>query len=76
MTVLIQREVLSCPLYKKSVFPFLVNCGVSPFSTRMVIHVLNQVFETIEPLAFIEQWHYYEQIEIMYKNFCLLVWSR
>ena len=33
-------------------FPYWANCGDSPFSTHMSIHVLSTADETIEPLAF------------------------
>ena len=34
------------------VFPFLANCGVLPFSTRMNLCVLSKADEAIESLAF------------------------
>ena len=39
-------------IFQVIVFPFFVNCGVSPFSTHLNIHVLSKAYEAIESLAF------------------------
>ena len=51
MTVLIQREV-ELSIVQVIDFPFLVNRGVSLFSTHMNIRVLSKAYEAIESLAF------------------------
>ena len=50
MTILTQREVLSCPLYWSIVFPFLVNCRVSAF--RRVLALLRTDGDHEQKLVF------------------------
>ena len=52
MTILIQREVLSCPLYKKVTSHFWSIVEFRGFSTQMNIRVLSKAYEAIKLPAF------------------------